>query len=131
MPTHEREEVEPVATSDHTSPADIPTNVLHVSDVLGEITRELVIQDVKWGEQNHPDGTGGPVMRSEAERHRAACDYLHKVLNAGDWRSILLEEVYEACAEDDPAKLRAELVQVAAVAVQWVLAIDRRGGESR
>jgi hypothetical protein len=43
------------------------------------------------------------------------------------WRDILLEEVAEAFAEDDPGRLRAELIQVAAVATQWVEAIDRRG----
>ena len=42
------------------------------------------------------------------------------------WDGILLEEVYEAFAEEDPIKLRSELVQVAAVAVQWIAAIDRR-----
>jgi len=44
------------------------------------------------------------------------------------WDGVLLEQVYKALAEAsaDPAKLRAELVQVAAVAESWVLAIDRR-----
>jgi len=42
------------------------------------------------------------------------------------WADILLEEVFEALAEDDPAALRVELIQVAAVAVQWVEAIDRK-----
>jgi hypothetical protein len=42
------------------------------------------------------------------------------------WRDILHEEVCEAFAETDPEALRAELVQVAAVAVKWVEAIDRR-----
>ncbi|MEY9934267.1 hypothetical protein ABH926_008932 [Catenulispora sp. GP43] len=40
---------------------------------------------------------------------------------------MLLEEVYEALAEVDPAALRAELVQVAAVAAAWVEDIDSRG----
>jgi hypothetical protein len=99
--------------------------------VLAAIANERARQDAKWGEQNHPDGTGGPVMRQQADAARAACQYLAK--NGGpDWRAILLEEVYEALAEDDPAKLRAELVQVAAVAAAWVAAIDRRkGGETR
>ena len=126
-----------MATSDHTSPASIPnlpdvtTDVLKVSDVLGEITRELVIQDVKLGDQNHPDGTGGPVMQSEAERYRSIGAWMRE--NGGiDWRHILLQKVYETVAEEDLAKLRAELLQVTATAVQWVLAIDRRqGGESR
>jgi hypothetical protein len=53
----------------------------------------------------------------------------HRVEN-GDltWDGILLEEVYEALAEADPVKLREELVQVAAVAASWVVALDRRKG---
>jgi hypothetical protein len=47
-----------------------------------------------------------------------------------DWLHILREEVAEAFAESDPAKLRAELVQVAAVAVNWVEAIDRRAART-
>jgi hypothetical protein len=42
------------------------------------------------------------------------------------WRDILLEEVYEAFAETDSDRLREELIQVAAVALSWVDAIDRR-----
>ena len=36
-----------------------------------------------------------------------------------------MEEVAEAFEEHDPARLRSELVQVAAVAVAWVEKIDR------
>lgn len=46
--------------------------------------------------------------------------------HAEAWRHILDEEVAEALAETDPERLRAELVQVAAVAVQWIEALDRR-----
>ena len=38
----------------------------------------------------------------------------------------MFEEVAEAFAEADVRRLRAELVQCAAVAVKWVEAIDRR-----
>jgi malonyl CoA-acyl carrier protein transacylase len=41
------------------------------------------------------------------------------------WASILIEEVAEAMLETDRQKIREELVQVAAVAVKWVEAIDR------
>ncbi|MEW2351472.1 hypothetical protein AB0904_27865 [Streptomyces sp. NPDC006684] len=93
--------------------------------VLAEIAAERAAQDARWGEQNHPDGTGGPVMRARAAEARAACQYLAD--NGGpDWRSILLEEVYEALAEEEPARLRAELLQAAAVATAWIEAIDRR-----
>ena len=42
------------------------------------------------------------------------------------FRPVLLEEVSEALAEDDPARLREELLQVAGVAVLWIEALDRR-----
>lgn len=40
------------------------------------------------------------------------------------WRDILTEEVMEAYAEDDPLLIRGELVQVAAVVVKMIYAID-------
>ncbi|MEU5939389.1 hypothetical protein ABZ807_09380 [Micromonospora sp. NPDC047548] len=111
-------------THDLTTPEGVDA-VRHTNGVLEEIRAERQRQDAKWGEQNHPDGTGGPVMRREADEMRARCQFLAG-LGAVDWRAILLEEAYEAMAEDDPVKLRAELLQVAAVAVAWVEAIDRR-----
>lgn len=44
------------------------------------------------------------------------------------WDGLLLEQVYTALAEatSDTARLRAELVKLAAVAESWVLALDRR-----
>ena len=41
------------------------------------------------------------------------------------WSSVLMEEVCEALAEDDPRAMRAELIQVAAVVVRMVAQIDR------
>ena len=40
------------------------------------------------------------------------------------WRDILTEEVMEAYAEDDPLLIRGRLVQVAAVVVKMIYAID-------
>ncbi|WP_344144326.1 hypothetical protein, partial [Polymorphospora rubra] len=100
--------------------------------VLAEIAAERARQDAKWGEQNHPDGTGPNIVWAftgpaayVAETARAECDRLHAE-GHGTWRDILTEEVAEAYATDSPAALRAELVQVAAVVVAWVEAIDRR-----
>lgn len=93
--------------------------------VHADIYAEQVRQFVKFGEQHREDGTGGPVMARRADEARACCEYLAKHGGA-DWRAVLLEEVFEAMAEDDPAKLRAELVQVAAVCATWVQDIDSR-----
>lgn len=95
-----------------------------VCDVLNERQR----QDAKWGEQNHPDGTGDDGWAGVGEIAncaRNACDHAFAT-GGGTWRHIAMEEVAEAFAESDPAKLRVELVQAAAVLVAWVEAIDRR-----
>jgi hypothetical protein len=107
--------------------------------VSDDVATERARQDEKWGAQNHPDGTGPgtlplraladlDVQRSArwlAERAKSLTDTRFRA-GDGTWRDILLEEVFEALAEDNPERLRTELVQVAAVAQQWAEAIDRR-----
>ena len=93
--------------------------------VLLEVAEERAHQDNKWGTQHHPNGTGGLVAQALSAVYREECDNdVKKGLTT--WKVILLEEVYEALAEEDPAKLREELVQVCAVACSWVEAIDRK-----
>jgi len=98
--------------------------------VFDEVATERLNQDKRFGEQNHPDIGGPNADRLRQYYSRNADDHRHDNDHRGDWPlawdGILLEEVYEALAESDPAKLRAELVQVAAVAVAWIEAIDRR-----
>lgn len=92
---------------------------------LDEIASELDRQERKWGVQNHPDGTGLPIFKEKANSYKQ--DYEDAALEKRiTWRHVLLEEVYEALAENDPKLIREELIQVAAVCIQWVLAIDRR-----
>lgn len=93
-------------------------------NVLGEVHQERYRQEEKWGQQNHPDGTGrlGDVERAFDARLRCQ----QNSPDNDNWRDILDEEVKEAFAEYHPDQIRAELVQVAAVAVAWIEAIDRR-----
>lgn len=95
------------------------------TSVLTEIAAERTRQNTKWGEQNHPDGTGNKSQQDRAEFARRWCQSAF-ASGYGTWADILTEEVAEAEAERDPAKLRAELVQAAAVTVAWIEAIDRR-----
>lgn len=113
-----------------------------MSNVQRLVAEERDRQNAKWGEQNHPDGTGpdSRPLRPEqgfnfmqgnvpasllSDAFKAATDR-HAAAGVCTFADILLEEVFEAVAESDPKKLRAELIQVAAVAQQWVEAIDRR-----
>lgn len=96
-----------------------------LSMTLSLIYDERQAQHAKWGEQNHPDGTS-VVWLKAADYYRDLCDERHRQ-GRGSWLDILLEEVYEAAAEEDPERLRRELVQVAAVASAWAEALVRRG----
>lgn len=113
----------------------------YLGRVLLDIALERGRQTKKHGDQNHlPDGTGPDLdldldIRSSvtlgelAEQAKARCKRASQN-EGGDgtiaFEHILTEEWAEAVAEEDPVKLRAELIQVAAVAAQWAEAIDRR-----
>lgn len=94
---------------DETHSRDLGATILdeHADD-LQELCEERACQDTKWGEQNH-----GPLI----------------------WLPILTEEVGEIAKEilerqfredKSTGHLRAELVQVAAVALAWVECLDRK-----
>lgn len=94
--------------------------------VLADVAAERAAQDARWGVRDIPDGTdtGHAAVADAAKRDTDAAGQDGSLT----WRHILEEEFHEALAETDPAALRTELVQTAAVAVKWVQAIDRRDG---
>lgn len=97
-------------------------SVLRHREVWAEENAALI----KFGRQyDVPDGTGYAWQKQEAELTRMACQSAFAT-GDGTWHAILHEEVAEAFAESDPARLRAELIQVAAVALRWIDAIDSR-----
>ncbi len=99
--------------------------------IANEVHAEIHRAWVKFGPQHHlPNGTGGPLFERYAtlakrDTDEAAAD------GRVTWQHVLQEEVYEAFAETDPGRLRTELLQVAAVAMRWVDAIDTRYHEER
>jgi hypothetical protein len=98
-----------------------------------ELDAERSRQLRKFGDQRHPDGTGpsidvwAPLLPADraADAARTRCQ---RAAERGDltWQHILDEELAEARAESDPARLRAELIQIAAVCAAWVSDLDRR-----
>lgn len=97
-----------------------------IAQINEEIVAERVRQEEKFPDQaDLPDGTGADHSAVVAKIARAACDEAHKAGRL-TWRHILCEEYAEAMAETDREKLRAELIQVAAVAVKWIERLDRR-----
>jgi hypothetical protein len=98
---------------------------------LLEVEQEVARQHKLWGEQNHPNrGFEHNSIYADAFAEHASDWKRLNDLRVADgtiaFDGILLEEVYEAVSESEPARIREELVQIAAVAVTWIAAIDRR-----
>lgn len=92
--------------------------------VLNDVALERQRQRDAHGLQMLPAGTCEPWDAVERDEARRRCDQA-TLAGVVTWRHVLEEEVAEAFAEADPAALRAELIQVAAVAVQWIESLDR------
>jgi len=119
--------------TEHIDPTMITTAVLQ------EVLNERRNQDEKWGEQNHP--IHWPLDGDEGRAAYQAHADTWKLINAArvkwanergaapdrncSWDGIAFEELYEAFAESDPAKIRAEAIQAAAVLVNMIECIDR------
>lgn len=95
------------------------------TEALEDVRKEVERQEGKWGEQNHPDGTSKEKYGWMMELAKLHCNKLHQEQKT-DWAAVLFEEFYEALAEENSSDLRTELIQVAAVAVSWVKALDRK-----
>lgn len=97
-----------------------------ITDTAGLVVRERLAQDARWGEQNHPDGTGlHHYAKWAAEDAKIDCE-MARNMGRMTWKDILNEEVAEAFAESDEGRLVEELIQVAAVAQCWIESIRRR-----
>lgn len=103
--------------------------------VLNEVREERTRQDAKWGEQNHTDYTATPSRMYDHTAGMTQGEVYKRITDAKakagilSFFDILTEEVYEAHDEalkSNADELRTELIQVAAVAVSWIEAIDRR-----
>lgn len=101
--------------------------------ILEEIQAEVDASTEKHGDQSHlPLGTGPKTTLfagwTAEQTARAAKHRTDTAAEVGrvTWLEILTEEWAEA-GEATGAELRAELVQVAAVAVKMIDAIDKKG----
>ena len=81
-----------------------PSHPLHA---FHDVTAECVRQDEKWGQQNHDDATWALIAGEEF----------------GEVSQAILHDRFGGKAA---GTVRAELVQLAAVCLQWIKCIDRR-----
>jgi len=124
-----------IAVDIRTVPGQTPESVQQdIEKILDEIKAERVRQDAKWGEQNHPSislGIDGPQAQADfyrIPREAKAKEMCEANARAGtvSYTHIALEEFCEAVEAPDDKARREELVQLAAVVVAWIEAIDRR-----
>lgn len=132
--------------------ADILVTRAEIFGIYTDVTDEIDRARAKHGTQHDlPMGTGPNESYLFALDQAAATSDLYgdddytldtldnadaceaaKALCGGtglDWAKILGEEVFEALAEDDPALLDAELVQVIAMGVSMLQALRRQQAE--
>lgn len=95
-----------------------------IGNVLADVRNERWRQEAKYP-ANYVDGTGGEYAAAICVILRDLCSRSFEVGKC-TFAQVLVEELCEALAERDPEKLRAELIQVAAVACKWVEALDAR-----
>ena len=94
--------------------------------IFSDIDKERARQEAKFPDQGDlVDASTGDHGIATATWARHQCDGARPLT----WSHVLVEEVaetVEAARSKDPAHLREELVQVAAVAVKWIEHLDRR-----
>lgn len=99
-------------------------------EIIEALLAERKRQDALWGEQDHPDYSGSPAESPALfKRYEVA----YKEWNANcvkngtlGWESIFCEEVFEALASETPEEREKELIQVMAVAANWIQSSKRR-----
>lgn len=119
----------------------VNTSSCQTVEVLADVRAERSRQYGRYGtNEDIEDGTGPTIhwlAGMGADLHRQTASGLEKSIRrayegheaqhgAPTWRHLVLEEIAEAFQESDPARLRDELIQVAALAVSWVEKIDAR-----
>lgn len=116
-----------------------------LAGVFAEIASERKRQDAKWGVQNHPSvdavlegRVGGCSPDRMCEHYEIPSEARAKFMcqNAAlhgecTFTHIAVEELSEAVSAENDIDRRVELVQLAAVIVQWIQAIDRRFARSK
>jgi hypothetical protein len=91
--------------------------------IVDEVFAERERQVEQWGDGMPPLGTTEDYAPWR-DAFRAYCQR-RSAKGTVTMADVLLEEVFEALAETDPAKARDELVQAVAVGVKMIEGIDR------
>lgn len=100
--------------------------------ILWDVVAEMDRQDRKWGSQRTNPTTVAKWAKQAVIGEELAKVHVDWASTMGDgvsWSEILVEEIAEAF-NAPPESLREELVQCAAVIVQWINYLDAEEAES-
>lgn len=87
--------------------------IAHLSRVQQEVARERVNQEVEWGQQNHDPFRWLAILTEEVgEVAEECCELITPSPELASQRRTAL-------------RMRAELIQVAAVAIAFIQSLDR------
>lgn len=113
--------------------ADINIDLGPTMEVVRGVVQERVRQIMQYGRNRDLEDGTGPDVKWVPEPGRVGWqtasdietifrrDYdAHGGNGGANWMRLVREEVAEAFTEDDPQRLEAELIQVAALCVSWV-----------
>jgi hypothetical protein len=106
-------------------PLDNETWRLVVEDVLTEFARVVVLQ----GEHDRRDGTSRHDYGNQAEQAAFSVRRARGKTKL-TWRHLLTELYWAALAETSDKALRERLLRLAALALLWASAIDRRAAKT-
>src|SRR5690348_1960192 len=106
-------------------PIDNETWRLIVQDAQTEFARAAVLQ----GEHDRRDGTSWHDYGSQAEQAAFSARRARRK-NKLTWRHLLAEPYWATLAETSDKALRERLLRLAALALLWVSAIDRRAAKT-
>jgi|SRR5579859_5199996 len=106
----------------------VDVNTTRMLAVMEEIVDERFRQDAKWGEQNYKGGNGLASHLGLAGVYKTLND-LPSIQKT--WKDVFLGEMHEALGATSDEELRQQLVQLAALAVAWIQAIDRKSNGDR
>lgn len=102
---------------------------------LTEILAEMGRQDAKWGaHRDHPSLPPRPPGHAPCDYDMPAAATIKANVDhdakrgRSNWLAIALEELCEAAESRTERERRGELLQLAAVCMQWIDNIDRRAG---
>lgn len=109
-------------------PVKEETAICRTDCAIAAIRAEVFAQNAKWGANRHMPSTTEQFWGDQVPRPEFAKSLVKEATQYGEltWEDILFEELCEAHAEKDSIEdLCTELIQSAAVIVQWVADLRR------